>query len=268
MARADRASGRDLLSEAKVTYPGRDLYDVQLPNALAYSLDVLRERYEAIICDEGQDFREEFWVPLELLLEDYDGSPLYVFYDDNQNIYARASTFPILGEPLSLTTNCRNTAQIHAAAYARYRGVPVSPPDNDGSEVVFDRAQNHSVQATRIGARIVELVAREGVSPGDVAVLVADAPRKVDLYGLLHRVPLPRPARWLEEGARTDQTVLMDTVGRFKGLEASVVILWGLDGVDWKRSEELLYVGMSRAKSLLVVVGSATTCAAVESGLP
>ena len=80
------------------------------PNALAYSLDVLPERYEAIICDEGQDFREEFWVPLELLLADCDRSPLYVFYDDNQNIYARASTFPIRGEPFPLTVNCRNTA--------------------------------------------------------------------------------------------------------------------------------------------------------------
>ena len=165
VARADRASGRDLLSEAKVTYPGRDLYDVQLPNALAYSIDVLPDRYEAIICDEGQDFREEFWVPLELMLEDYDASPLYVFYDDNQNIYSRASTFPIPGEPLSLTMNCRNTAQIHAAAYARYRGAPVSPPDNDGPEVVFDRAQSRPAQATRIGARIVDLIAREGVSP-------------------------------------------------------------------------------------------------------
>lgn len=46
-----------------------------------------------------------------------------------------------------------------------------------------------------------------------------------------------------------------------------MVILWGLDGVDWERSEELLYVGMSRAKSLLVVVGSGATCAGVENGL-
>ena len=267
VAKAGHASGRDLLTEAKVTYPGRNLYDVQLPNALAYSLDVLPDRYEAIICDEGQDFREEFWVPLELLLEDYDKSPLYVFYDDNQNLYSRASTFPIPGEPLSLTTNCRNTAQIHTAAYARYQGVPVCPPDNDGPEVAFYRAGSRAAQATRLGQRIVELIAREGVAPGDIAVLVADAPRKADFYGLLRRVPLPKPAQWLVEGVRNEHTVLMDTVSRFKGLEAAVVILWGLEGVDWERNEEVLYVGMSRAKSLLVIVGSDSTCASVESGL-
>ena len=59
----------------------------------------------------------------------------------------------------------------------------------------------------------------------------------------------------------------MDTVRRFKGLEASVVILWGLDGVDWERSEELLYVGMSRAKSLLVVVGTSANCAMIKTEL-
>jgi len=37
--------------------------------------------------------------------------------------------------------------------------------------------------------------------------------------------------------------------------------LWGLDTIDLSQRQELLYVGMSRAKSLLVIVGRATTCA-------
>ena len=262
---AKQRTGRDLVSEAKLTYPGENLYDVQLPNALAYSLEVIPERYEALICDEGQDFREEFWIPLELLLADYERSPLYIFYDDNQNIYSRASTFPILEEPFSLTVNCRNTAPIHTAAYTRYRGVPVSPPDNEGDEIQFDPAPGRASQAGKINGRVVDLIARQGVSPGDIAVLIVDAMSKADCYAALRRLPLPRPATWLEEGIRNDRTVLIDTVRRFKGLEAPVVILWGLDGVDWERSEELLYVGMSRAKSLLVVVGTSATCEMARS---
>ena len=265
--KARQQSGRDLVAEAKVTYPGKNLYDVQLPNALAYSLEVLPERYEAIVCDEGQDFREEFWVALELILADYDRSPFYVFYDDNQNIYARASSFPIHEKPFSLTTNCRNTAPIHKAAYTRYRGVPVSPPDNEGAEVQFDRASSRAAQAAKINTRIVDLIARQGVSPGDIAVLIVDALSKIDCYAALRRLPLPKPAKWIEEGVRTDSTVLMDTVGRFKGLEAPVVVLWGIDGVDWDGSEEMLYVGMSRAKSILVVVGTKASCARVEREL-
>jgi len=59
-----------VVAEAKATYPGKDLFDVQLPDALAYSLEVLPDRFDAIVCDDGQDFREEFGVPLELMLWD------------------------------------------------------------------------------------------------------------------------------------------------------------------------------------------------------
>lgn len=261
---ANRTSGRDLVAEAKLTYPGKDLYDVQLPNALAYSLEVLPDRYDAIICDEGQDFREEFWVPLELLLTDCDGSPLYVFYDDNQNLYARASTFPIRGEPFTLTTNCRNTAPIHRAAYTHYKGVPVRPSDIEGDNVQFDQSPSRDAQAAKINARIVDLVARQGVAAGDIAVLIADASRKAEYYAALRRLPLPKPATWLEEGVRGNNRILMDTIQRFKGLESDVVVLWGLDTIDLKRARELLYVGMSRAKSLLVLVARSETFAAIH----
>lgn len=263
--RAKHQSSRDLVSEAKATYPGKDLFDVHLPNALAYSLEILPERYDAIVCDEGQDFREEFWLPLELSLSDYERGPLYVFYDDNQNLYKRASTFPISDPPFTLTTNCRNTAPIHVAAYSRYRGVAVTPPDIEGEDVQFDEANAREAQVKKISARIVDLIARQGVPGGDIVVLIADAAHKIDYYALLKRLPLPKPATWLEEGMRGCDTVLLDTVQRFKGLEAPIVILWGLDVVNVHRSEELLYVAMSRAKSLLVVVGTSVTCGSIRT---
>jgi len=262
--RGNRASGRDLVAEAKVTYPGKGLYEVQLPNALTYSVEILSDRYDAIVCDEGQDFREEFWLPLELLLSDYDTSPLYVFYDDNQNLYARAGTFPIREEPFSLTTNCRNTAPIHDFAYKHYKGMPVSPPDIPGDDVQFDESPSREAQAIKIHARIVDLVARQGVAACDISVLVADGLHKADCYAALRRLPLPKTVSWLEEGVRSKATVLIDTIQRFKGLESPIVILWGLDTVDLSQRQELLYVGMSRAKSLLVIVGSAASCATLR----
>lgn len=258
--KANRQSNRDLVAEAKVTYPGKDLYEVQLPNALAYSFDVLSDRYDAIVCDEGQDFREEFWVPLELLLSDYDRSPLYVFFDDNQNIYARAGTFPILDDPFILTTNCRNTGPIHMAAYKHYKGEPVSPPDIEGEEVQFEESPGCDAQAIKINSRIVDLIARQGVAPEDITVLIADALRKSEYYLALRKLPLPKSVRWLEEGTQESNTVLLDTIRRFKGLESSVVFLWGLDSIDLSKSQELLYVGMSRAKSLLYVVARSQVC--------
>ena len=262
--RANQVSGRDLVAEAKTTYPGKGFYDVQLPNALAYSIEILPDRYDAIVCDEGQDFREEFWVPLEFLLSDYDRSPLYVFHDDNQNLYACAGTFPIQDEPFSLTTNCRNSAPIHVAAYKHYKGVPVNPSDIQGDDVQFDESPGRDSQAKKINARIVDLIAKQGVAPGDITVLIADSLRKSEYYATLKQFPLPKSATWLVEGVRGTNTVLLDTIQRFKGLESEVVFIWGLDSLDIDSHTELLYVGMSRAKSLLYVIASSEVCGDIK----
>lgn len=262
--RARLATGRDLLAEAKMTYPSKDTFDVQLPNALGYSVEVIEDRFDAIVCDEGQDFRDDYWVALEFLLSDYEHSPLYVFYDDNQDLYSRAGTFPIKTEPFTLSVNCRNTAPIHRAAYKYYKGERIDPPDIEGDEVDFETAPSLDGQAAKIHARIVNLVSRHGVAPEDITVLVADAYRKADYYRNLKRLPLPRTATWLEEGLRRPGAVLVDTVQRFKGLESSVIVLWGVDAIDVRERQELLYVGMSRAKSVLILVGTHATTQLVE----
>ena len=68
----------------------------------------------------------------------------------------------------------------------------------------------------------------------------------------------------IEVGLEYATTVLIDTIQRFKGLESPILILWGLDTIDLSQRQELLYVGMSRAKSLLVIVGRAATFVALK----
>ncbi|EKF9136629.1 hypothetical protein VCSRO18_2347 [Vibrio cholerae] len=136
----------------------------------------------------------------------------------------------------------------------------MSPPDIQGDDVQFDESPNRDSQAAKINTRIVDLIARQGVAPGDITVLVADALHKAEYYAALKRLPLPKPATWLEEGVRGKNTVLIDTIQRFKGLESPIIILWGLDTIDLSQRQELLYVGMSRAKSLLLVAGTSSTC--------
>jgi len=50
--------------------PPQEFWDHTLPNALFEARERLVPRYDAIIVDEGQDFRESWWVPLEAWLED------------------------------------------------------------------------------------------------------------------------------------------------------------------------------------------------------
>ena len=224
--RANAVSGRDLFSEATQTYPGAPEWDVRWPNALAYTVDVLETSYDAIVCDEGQDFREEYWFALELLLSNSKTSPLYIFFDDNQNLYQRSSSFPVRNQPFTLATNCRNTDKIHDAVYLYYRGPRVAPPRIRGLEVNVIASSSAAVQAQKLHARIVELISKHGVSPGDITVLVADSWSKSHYYEELLHLPLPKPAKWLREETRAENTVLLDTVKRFKGLESPVIFLW------------------------------------------
>lgn len=50
--------------------------------------------------------------------------------------------------------------------------------------------------------------------------------------------------------------MLIETVKRFKGLEARIVILWLDDGGISPIEGEELYVGSSRARSQLVIVST------------
>ena len=54
-------------------------------------------RYDALIVDEGQDFDPSWWVVLQLILEDPDESPMYVFADIQQAIYREAWQPPFAG---------------------------------------------------------------------------------------------------------------------------------------------------------------------------
>lgn len=96
-------------------------YSTLLPEALVPAAEKLGVRYQAIIVDEGQDFKDSWWLPLQLLLEHPDEDILYIFYDDNQRIYVPSSTFPIDPPHHTLSVNCRNTQMIHAIILGLYR---------------------------------------------------------------------------------------------------------------------------------------------------
>ena len=63
-----------------------ELFTTMLPNALLDALDRVEDRFDAVIVDEGQDFRDTWWDPLQLCLADPDRGVLYVFYDENQQL--------------------------------------------------------------------------------------------------------------------------------------------------------------------------------------
>lgn len=247
--------GRDLIAEARRDYPGGNDYDHYQPIALANAIDLFGPSYDAIVVDEAQDFCDEFWLPIELLLSDHQKALLYVFLDENQDIYGRSAAIPISGAPMLLDRNCRNTSRIHAAAYRYYRGSAIEASEIAGVEVEPIIATGVANQARAIAERVTRLVAQDGVKPQDIAVLLCDAAVRDAGEQALAKASIPRTAKWGRLEDYRPGVVTVDTVARFKGLERSVIILWGLDECSAERDRETLYVGLSRAKSLLYVCG-------------
>lgn len=70
------------------------------------------EKFDAVIVDEGQDFRELWWTIVEAALESQEHGILYIFHDDNQALLPSRSKYPIVPAPFVLSKNCRNTGEV------------------------------------------------------------------------------------------------------------------------------------------------------------
>ncbi len=252
--------GRDLIAEARRDYPGKDEFDHYQPIALAVALDILSPRYDAIVIDEGQDFGDEFWMPVEMLLSDHEKALLYVFLDENQDIYRRSAAIPVQGEPMVLDRNCRNTNRIHAAAYRYYRGGQIEAPPIAGAAVELLPAGDLEKQARAIAGLVTRLVSEDKVAPHDIGVLICDGRLTEQCRRALAAHPVPATMKWAPLEGYGSGSVTLDTVAKFKGLERSIIILWGLDNCSPTLDRGTLYVGMSRAKSVLYLCGERQAC--------
>lgn len=104
---------------------------------------------------------------------------------------------------------------------------------------------------------------RRGADPRDIVVLTGHRPEPL----LAHRRMGPWTLHMRDE---PQGDVLVETIHSFKGQDRSIVILAGIgdlpglaDGGD-RQAETLLYVGFSRARSLLVLVLPETAMPAME----
>ena len=228
-------------------------FDQQLPEALMAAADALDVRYDAIVVDEGQDFRENWWIPLQMLLRDPDEGILYVFYDDNQRLYVRDSAFPIQQHPYLLTVNCRNTQNIHRTVMKFYDAeVPPSARGPLGREVELISYEGPQNLQSTLRDILRRLTMDEQIPTDEIAVLT---PRGRSRDRLLDASIGAEP--WLTDASPPPSgQVYCNTVYDFKGLERAVVVLADIRRwpTEWDEMVQLLYVGCSRARNHLVVL--------------
>lgn len=83
-----------------------------LDNALKI-IESKNMQFDAVIVDEAQDFREDWWFVVEALLSKGKEQILYIFHDDNQALLPYRSVYPIEEPIVDLSKNCRNGGKIY-----------------------------------------------------------------------------------------------------------------------------------------------------------
>ena len=224
---------------------GDALADVFAGNDLVTAGELLLEafaigefRTDAVIIDEGQDFDDSWFMALEAALDNPSEGLFLVFADEHQAI-CREDWEPLFDAvEYTLDLNCRNTNQIDAVV-ARVYGDDVSAHGADGPEPEF-----HAVESPegidRALRGILHRLANEGAIPPDrVVILTQRRETKDRLIG--------QTSAGLTLGTiGTPDTIAVDTIYRFKGLEADAVIVI-LDRLEKDGDRALACIGLSRA---------------------
>jgi hypothetical protein len=240
-------------------------WDETLPGALGAAIDARPDtRYHAVVVDEGQDFEARWFELLQRMLVD-PGDVFWVFHDPGQALI-RADVVAGLGlERHELFENHRNPESIAALAGRFYRG---------GAEVfaLRETGRRHTLISAEPGDETLEalrktlhrLLEDERVSPWRIAVLsgvtaTASGAWRHRRFGnaVLCNSALQDDGRskGLPPEAVPDEPdeVLFESIRRFKGMEREVVVLVELP-TEGDRLDELLYVGLTRATTELVVI--------------
>jgi hypothetical protein len=242
-------TSRDLLKEVSLENPDEDKFDVWMPDALSESYDISPILYDVIIIDEGQDFKDEYWLAIEELRDRNDDTKLYIFQDGNQSIYTSTDELPINNEPLFLLDNCRNTKPIHKLAYQYYPNSEIEAPEIEGDETKFIIDSSIEKQASLMDRKVAQLIKEEGIKPKDISIIVMD-----NFYKVKELLEKSRNNKlWAFKEFSPQKKVLVETAKRFKGLESNIIFLWILDSSNM--SEKMLYVSISRARFRLFIVG-------------
>ncbi len=228
-------------------------FDQVLPELMMEAVDLLGSQYDAMIVDEGQDFRDNWWMPLQCLLHDPDQGIFYVFFDDNQNLYQVAQNIPLELAPFPLTRNCRNTQHIHKMVMHFYQSDQTPTAQGPLGRPVEIQTYQDVRSLKRVLSQVLHrLVVGEDLPAEDIVILTPKGRERSSLW----RLGMVGNFRLTDQWTTASGEVFCSTIHSFKGLESPVVILAEIEPYAAQDLESLLYVGCSRACHHLVVLVS------------
>ncbi|NDE18008.1 hypothetical protein EBZ80_24110 [bacterium] len=222
-------------------------------------------RYDVILCDEAQDVQPFWWEAIESLLADSQTGRFYLFFDRSQGVFGSGGgetlfvpeqVLPVAPPYFPLVHNYRTTKEISTFAREFRTGKQVLQSHSARSgfmpQVVTYKDREDAQK--KLEALLLDLVRREHVRPGEIALVSARNPRSPEsiLAGM------KSSSLGIDDGVAAPGGVQVATVAGFKGLEAKAAILVNFSEHKMEISNpimsSMMYVAATRARHLLIVM--------------
>jgi hypothetical protein len=220
------------------------------------------EKYDALIVDQAHDaLTTDALFALDFVLKGgFECGTWCVFYDDStrpdhprgfeEQALARLQAFGPVG--FSLTVNCRATESI-ASQTSVLTGYPMGTGHAEG-EKVKQRWYDDTGNQFKDLKKVVTVLLRDGLKPEEITILYPGGQLhlKDELKGLRLKAPMVElgpGSHFPVEAGRISYA----SVQAFRGLENRAIILLGIDRMNEPWVDSLNYIGMSRARSVLIL---------------
>jgi len=233
------------------TIPLNDRFYEEYPKLLPEALKKFPGiRYDTILIDEGQDFRFGMLKSLESALDPQGQGKIRFFYDNNQDVYHNLSDdiekfFPT---HYPLVVNLRNSKKIYSLTQSFIKGTDTEAWGPDGEDIVWITAEDDDAIKTELKKYLDQLVTKEKISPHNIAILI---PHQADKEKFVSNNRLG--TFQIQSANDTENSITLDSVRRFKGLERSVILV--VVNEEMIENKEMLYTALSRPRSLLALIG-------------
>jgi len=248
-----------------------------------------RAQYGAVLIDEGHDFEPE-WLKLITQMVDPETDSVLLLYDDAQSIYKKSHSLDFSlssvgikarGRTTILKLNYRNTREILEFAYKFAKEfiseedsdddhIPVIAPESAGGSGPYPvfRLFNQDEEELDYILRCIKKWINEGQLPNEIAVIVPGKNtasmigERLNSIGIKNLCLIDKKSKAAYDPNKSLVTVL--TIHSSKGLEFDTVVLSDVDRIQYVAKElvdqvRLMYVGMTRAKSNLLITASGDT---------
>jgi superfamily I DNA/RNA helicase len=265
--------------EAEKQSQESELFDSLYPLYGQLALDASTDKFDVVVMDEAQDFvRPQVLDLISAWLKGGIQAGRWAFFGDFHRQAIYGGTLPVAAQKFmidkcgfharaSLRQNCRNTRRIgeETALLSGFDSPPYRMGQVDGTPVDYLEYTDADSQSNMLETALARIAGEPGIIGDDVVILSR------------YRFEQSAAAKLTDNSAfrirSVDQsdirvgkvpTFHFATAQAFKGMESKVVVLCDVDRIESDEDRSLLYVAMSRARSLLTVLLHVRTKAAVR----